>query len=107
MSEANIVYGKSANSTGPVVTIGTNADKTFTAADIAAAEERGRREGLRDALKSYDAIRWWRTLTMTGERLCAECNSPKANPEVHSASCKIGKLVALLDAKEAADDTEG
>lgn len=31
--------------TGPVVTIGTNADKTYTAADLAAAEERGRREG--------------------------------------------------------------
>ena len=33
---------------GPVVTIGTNADKTYTAADIAAAEERGRREAVKE-----------------------------------------------------------
>jgi len=36
---------------GPVVTIGTNADKTYTSSDLAAAEERGRREGFSAGLR--------------------------------------------------------
>ena len=103
MSEANIVYGKSANSTGPVVTIGTNADKTYTSADLAAAEEQGRRE----VMKILNEVRWHFDHDFTSDvdsYVCGGCRKEKSDPENHAPYCEVGKLFALLDAKEAGDE---
>ena len=75
----------------------------YTAADLTAAEERGRRE----VMKVLEGVRWHFDHDFTSDAdtyVCGGCRREKSDPENHAPYCEVGKLYALLGAKEAGDE---